>query len=130
MMSARLALAATMFCAAGAAMTGCEAPRAEKGASVDGSVYLLSDSLAPAVVVATRPTMSELLDIILRERPTAAELAGDSRDGTFPQGSDEAHVASVLSRYSPDKARVNRISSALVREGRKRKIGSALLVGV
>ena len=125
-MSARRALTATMFCAAGAAMTGCEAPRV----SVGGGAFILSDSLAPAVVVATKPTISELLDIILRERPTAAELASDSRDGDFPEGSDEAHVAAVLAKYSDDKPRVNRIASALVREGRKRKIGSSLLVGV
>ena len=125
-MSARRALAATMFCAAGAAMTGCKTPEA----SANGSAYILSDSLAPAVVIASRPTISELLDIILRERPTAAELASESREGMFPQGSDEAHVAAVLSKYSDDQPRVNRIASALVREGRKRKIGSSLLVGV
>lgn len=130
MMSARLALTATMICATGVVMTGCETPRADNGASVAGAAYILSDSLDPAVVVATRPTMSELLDIILRERPTAGELANDRRDGSFPTGSDEAHVASVLGKYTTDKARVNRISSALVREGRKRKIGSSLLVGV
>jgi len=85
-------------------------------------------SIAPAVVVATRPTLSEILDIVLRERPTASELAYSG--GDFPSGSDEAYVAGILSRRNANKSLVHRISAALVKEGRRRNIESQLLVGV
>ena len=81
-------------------------------------------------MVATKPTLSEILDLILRERPTAADLANGKVNGDFPKGSDEAHIASILSRYTDDRDRVNRIAAALVKESRRRKIGSSLLVGV
>jgi soluble lytic murein transglycosylase-like protein len=91
---------------------------------------VLADSLTPAVVVASRPTVSEILDLILRERPTAAQLAGSNSGSGFPDGSDEAYVASILLGYTSDTSRANRIAGALVREGRRRKVGSSLLVGV
>jgi hypothetical protein len=91
---------------------------------------VLAETLAPAVVVAARPSISDVLDIILRERPTAEQLAGSAAGGVFPAGSDEAHIASILSKYSRDRDRVNRIAAALVKESRRRKIGSSLLVGV
>lgn len=86
-------------------------------------------SLAPAIVVARRPTLSEILDVVLRERPTAAQLAYAGR-GDFPEGSDEAYVAEILSRRSSNKPLIHRIAAALVREGKRRNIGSQLLVGV
>ena len=94
------------------------------------AAFVLADSLPPAVVVAERPTLSDVLDIILKERPTAAQLAGSTGSGSFPEGSDEAHIAGILSRYTNDDRRVNRIATALVKESRRRKIGSSLLVGV
>jgi hypothetical protein len=97
---------------------------------IASSAIILEDSLPPAVVLARKPSLSEVLDIILRERPTAEQLAGSTVDGRFPEGSDEAHIASILSRYSRDEQRVSRIAAALVKESRKRKIGSSLLVGV
>ena len=130
-MSARLALRGAIICATGAALAGCEIPDTG-GANVagDAAAMVLADTLAPAVVVATRPTVSEILDLILRERPTAAQLAGRGKAKGFPEGSDEAYVASILSDYTTDTARANRIAGALVKEGRRRKIGSSLLVGV
>jgi soluble lytic murein transglycosylase-like protein len=74
-----------------------------------------SVELEPVVVVAARPSLSEILDLVLRE-PAVSE--------------DQARVAEALLRHSSDTARVNRIASALVREGRRRNIGSSLLVGV
>jgi hypothetical protein len=91
---------------------------------------VVDEPLAPAVVIATKPSLSEILDIILRERPTASDLAKGTVTGEFPKGSDEAHIVSLLSRYTDDRERVNRIASALVKESRRRKIGSSLLVGV
>jgi soluble lytic murein transglycosylase-like protein len=89
------------------------------------------ESLPPVIVTAKRPTLPEIVDLVLRERPTAAELAG-SLDHTrdFPEGSDEAYVAGILSRRSDDRTLVNRIAAAIVKEGRRRSIGSSLLVGV
>ena len=83
-----------------------------------------------AVVTAKKPSLSDVLDLVLRERPTAAELAGKHASDSFPAGSDEAYVAGVLRRYNSDRSVINRISSALVREGRRRNIGTQLLVGV
>jgi len=107
-----------------------EAGNAGSSTTTPSEALVLSDSLLPVVVTAKRPTISEILDIILRERPTAAQLAGSSATGKFPEASDEAHVAAVLGKYTSDEARVNRIAAALVKEGRRRKVGSSLLVGV
>ena len=121
----------TLFAFAGlSAVIACQNPtdRADRDLQLRESA--LPHSLAPVVVMATRPTVSDILDIILRERPTAAQLAADPGSGQFPSGSDEAHVAGILAKYSPDRDRVNRIAAALVKESRRRKIGSPLLVGV
>ena len=98
--------------------------------AMDSGPLVLNEALPPAVVVAGKPTLSDILDLVLRERPTAADLANGVSDRGFPKGSDEAHIASILARYSDDSDRVNRISAALVKESRRRKIGSSLLVGV
>lgn len=100
------------------------AERAERSIpAVDRSL-----SLAPSVVIATPPSLSEILDIVLRERPTASQLAYTG--GDFPSGSDEAYVAGILSRRSADRSLVHRIAAAMVKEGRRRNIESQLLVGV
>jgi hypothetical protein len=93
-----------------------------------GSVATLQ--MAPAVVTAGKPSLSEVLDLVLRERPTAAELGAAHASDSFPAGSDEAYVAGVLKRYNPDRHVVHRIASALVKEGRERNIGTQLLIGV
>lgn len=91
----------------------------------------LDERLAPAVVMAGRPTLPDILDLILHERPTAAELGRAAVSGAgFPEGSDEAHVATILGKYTSDPVRAKRIAGALVKEGRRRKVGSSLLVGV
>lgn len=94
---------------------------------VSGEVATIS--LAPAVVMAKRPTLSEILDLVLHERPTADELGGNS-SGVFPAGSEEAHVAEVLSRYTSDIPLADKIAGSLVKEGRRHHIESSLLVGV
>lgn len=88
-------------------------------------------ALPPAVVLAKRPSVSDILDLILRERPAAADFVGSgtSRKG-FPAGSEEGHVAGILRGYTKDIARADRIAAALVAEGRRRKVGSSLLVGI
>jgi soluble lytic murein transglycosylase-like protein len=89
------------------------------------------EALSPVFVIAKRPSLTEILDIILHERPTAAELTGRAvAGGDFPPGSEEAHVAGVLRKYTTDRARANTIAASLVKEGRRRKVGSSLLLGV
>lgn len=99
--------------------------------SVSSSAVVVDAALPGAVVNARRPTLSEIVDLVLRERPTAAELTGraGSADG-FPKGSDEAYVAAILARRNSDRTLVNRIATAVVRESRRRHVGSSLLVGV
>jgi len=84
-------------------------------------------TLAPAVVVAHKPTLAEIVDLVLGEH--SGEPA-QIRDGKFAPGTDEARIASVLHKYTSDNDRANRVAAALVREGRRRNIGSSLLVGV
>ena len=95
------------------------------------AAFVSDDSLPAVTVLATRPTLSEILDLVLHERPTAAELASSSTGhGGFPVGSDEDHIAGILRLHTQDASLVNRIASAVVREGRRRNIGSSLLVGL
>jgi len=84
---------------------------------------------APVIVVAKKPTLSEIVSLILHERPTAAEMGVSTARGC-PAGSEEAHVAQVLSRYSSDETLTDRIAASLVKEGRRRHLGSSLLLGV
>jgi len=102
--------------------------RAERS-TVAGPTEAATVELAPAVVFAKRPSISEILDLVLRERPSASQLAY-AGSGEFPKGSDEAYVAEILSKRNSDKSLVHRITAALVREGKRRNIGSQLLVGV
>lgn len=105
--------------------------RNERAEPLKMTAYVTSDSLPPAVVIARRPSLSEILDLVLRERPTASELAGSRQStGEFPEGSDEAYVAGLLSHRTENRALVKRIAAAIVKEGRKRNVGTSLLVGV
>ena len=104
--------------------------RVERRDAGPPAALISTESLAPAVVMAKRPSLSEILDLVLRERPTAAELSRADGSTDFPKGSDEAYVAGVLSRRTSNRELVNRIAAAVVKEGRKRKIGTSLLVGV
>ena len=105
--------------------------RSEHPGRTPGAAFISRERLPGVVVTARRPSVSEIVDLVLRERPTAAELAatGGSLD-RFPEGSDEAHVAALLSARTKDRKLLNRIAAAIVKEGRKRNVGSSLLVGV
>jgi hypothetical protein len=76
---------------------------------------VLSVPLAPAVVIAKRPSLAEIVDLVL---------------GNPSPDSERVRVASVLRKYTPDADRANRIAAALVREGHRRNVGTSLLVGV
>ena len=91
------------------------------------AIYSIA-SLSPAVVVARKPTIAEIVDLVLGDRPVPSAMP--QLGGKFAQGTDEARIAGVLHKYTSDTNRANRIAAALVREGRRRNIGSSLLVGV
>jgi len=103
----------------------------DRGRELDRTPAAAPEVTLPGVVVmARRPTLAEVLDLVLRERPTAAQLSGGRAGKGFPEGSDEAHVAAILRGHTRDAARADAIAAALVKEGRRRSIGSSLLVGV
>ncbi len=126
------ALWGVSICSAGLLLAACSGAGLRDATIPDQSpsAMVVDEPLAPSVVMAARPTVSEILDLVLRERPTAAELTGSPGGGGFPAGSDEAHVSTVLRKYTSDSSRADLIASALVKEGRRRKVGSSLLVGV
>ncbi len=127
----KAAIAATVAAVIGSAAFRATTAKADARASAATLAARLDEALPAAVVVAKTPGLSEILDLVLRERPTAAELTGRAVvTGDFPGGSEEAHVAHTLARYSSDRGLINRIASAIVKEGRRRKVGSSLLVGV
>ncbi len=86
---------------------------------------------SPAVVVATRPSIGEILDLILGDGGDRT-LASRPRatGGALPDGSEEAKIAAILRGRTSDAERANRVAAALVREGRRANIGATLLVGV
>ncbi len=95
--------------------------------AVAARAFTSPDALSPAVVVAHKPTLAEIVDLVLGEPSREPAVL---RDGKFAPGTDEARIAGVLHKYTSDDDRANRIAAALVKEGRRRNIGSSLLVGV
>ena len=86
---------------------------------------------APALVIAKRPSISEILDLILGDARGQRLASSASATGeTLPEGSEEAKIAAILRERTSDAARANRVAAALVREGRRANIGATLLVGV
>ena len=85
-------------------------------AGAESVAAFVASPLPAAVVVAKRPTLPDIVDLILGDRST--------------DGREQARIASVLGRYTSDADRANRIAAALVKEGRRRNIGSSLLLGV
>jgi transglycosylase-like protein with SLT domain len=70
------------------------------------------DVRVPGVlVVATRPTVNDILDIVLGK-------------------GEEARVAAMLSARTTDASRVERITAALMREAKRANLQAPLLVGV
>ena len=105
----------------------------ERGAVAQTPVgfYRTDVRLEPVVVNAKRPSIADIVDLVLRERPTATEMATARLSAAgFPEGSDEAYVASVLEKRSSNTPLIREIAAAIVREGRRRNVGSQLLVGV
>lgn len=91
-------------------------------------------ALSGAVVIAQRPTLNEILDLVLGDRNPDGDVASGARTTAnalaLERGSEEARIAAILRARTADPMRANRIAAALVREGRRASIGSTLLVGV
>jgi hypothetical protein len=85
----------------------------------------------PVVVLATRPSVNEILDLILGDRSGSHSVAINTAPGAaLPAGSEEAGIAALLRKRTRDPERANRVATALVREARRANIGATLLVGV
>jgi hypothetical protein len=86
---------------------------------------------SPVVVVAKRPSLSEILDLILGDGGSQRLTSNMSATGgALLKGSEEAKIAAILRERTSDAKRANRVAAALVREGRRANIGATLLVGV
>ncbi|HKY96881.1 MAG TPA: lytic transglycosylase domain-containing protein [Gemmatimonadaceae bacterium] len=133
MSRAKLLIAVCITVAALSAFVGMRERAAVRAATMATPVdfHRLEVRARPVVVMATTPSIDEIVDLILRDRPTAAELATKPPAiAGFPEGSDEAFVAGLLGRKSSDTDLIHRVAAAIVKEGRRRNIGSQLLVGV
>lgn len=83
--------------------------------------------VAPAVVVATKPKIADIVEMIL------AAPARPFERGPFRaiRGGEQAfRVSQILRNYTRDPAKADRIASAIVAEGTKHRISPSLLVGV
>jgi len=129
MIRARLALkfGAPFLLTAAAVAAGVYRGLASRTPSAASVGFASAQALSPAVVVAHKPTIAEIVDLVLGEPSREPAIL---RNGKFAPGTDEARIAGVLRKYTSDNDRANRIASALVKEGRRRNIGSSLLVGV
>ncbi|MBA2688002.1 MAG: lytic transglycosylase domain-containing protein [Gemmatimonadaceae bacterium] len=83
--------------------------------------------VSPAVVVATKPKIADIVEMIL------AAPAKPFERGPFRsiRGGEQAfRVSQILRNYTRDPAKADRIASAIVAEGTKHRISPSLLVGV
>ena len=70
-----------------------------------------------ALVVAAKPSLSDIVDVILGESQATA-------------GNEEARIAATLTKRTRDANLAGRIAKALVHEAKRSGIGSTVLVGV
>lgn len=112
---------------AAAAVVGIHRGIDSRAPSAPTVAYVSSQAISPAIVVAHKPNLSEIVDLVLGEPSREPAVL---RNGRFAPGTDEARIAGVLHKYTSDNNRANLIAAALVKEGRRRNIGSSLLVGV
>ena len=79
---------------------------------------IVSDVRLPgAVVVATRPSLSEIVDVVLGESHATA-------------GDEQARISAILRKRTSDANLADRIAKALVNEAKRAGLGSTVLVGV
>jgi hypothetical protein len=73
--------------------------------------------LPGAVVVAARPSLSDIVDVVLGESGASA-------------GSEESQIAETLRKRTADATLADRIAKALVHEAKLAHVGSTVLVGI
>jgi hypothetical protein len=73
--------------------------------------------LPGALVVATKPSLNDIVDVILGESQATA-------------GNEEARISAMLRKRTSDVQLADRIATALVHEAKRASIGSTVLVGI
>ena len=86
-----------------------------------------SIELPGAVVVATKPKIADIVEMIL-SAPARPFERGPFRN--IKGGEPAFRVSQILRNYTHDEAKADRIASAIVTEGNKHSISPSLLVGV
>lgn len=81
----------------------------------------------PAIVVARKPKIADIVEMILSASAKPLER-GPFR--SIRGGEQAFRVSQILRNYTRDPAKADRIASAIVAEGTKRRISPSLLVGV
>lgn len=113
-----IVLSAMVFSAAVFTASRSRVPRAAVSAPI---------RVDPTVVVATKPKIADIVEMIL------AAPAKPFERGPFRsiRGGEQAfRVSQILRNYTRDPAKADRIASAIVSEGTKHRISPSLLVGV
>ena len=119
------------LCAVATGMVVGHEAKAIRPAAAASAVPATELQLSPVVVVARRPSINEILDLILGDRgDRQAAAANPSAASGVLQGNEEARIAALLRERTSTPERANRVAAALVREGRRANIGATLLVGV
>ena len=91
------------------------------------SVSAATIEVPGAVVVATKPKIADIVEMIL-EAPAKPFERGPFR--AIRGGESAFRVSQILRNYTRDPAKADRIASAIVTEGKKHSISPSLLVGV
>jgi soluble lytic murein transglycosylase-like protein len=91
------------------------------------SVYAAPIEVPGAVVIATKPKIADIVEMILAA-PARPFERGPFR--AIRGGEPAFRVSQILRNYTRDPARADRIASAIVTEGKKHSISPSLLVGV
>lgn len=125
-----IAIAGALCAVAGGMVLG-HAGRASSAGTLARPMPAAELRVTPVVVLAKRPSVNEILDLILGDRGGSQTLAvSGERGAPLPAGSEEARIAALLQSRTRDPERANRVATALVREARRANIGATLLVGV
>src|SRR5829696_876311 len=67
----------------------------------------------PALVIAKRPSISEILDLILGDGGGQGPMSrASATSGALPEASEEAKIAAILRERTSDSERANRVAAA------------------
>jgi hypothetical protein len=97
------------------AATAIVAARAPEHAPKSATAVPVEIRLPGAVVVASKPTLREIVDLIVGEQGSSAE---------------QSRIAAMLRKKTNDADLADRIARDLVNEGKKANVGATLLAGI